>query len=79
MIVNVPNLRSRAHTLVRGGPFDMGGGAMFFLLDQTLFYNSQLKRIFFQTLSKANNFFLSSRIQNNFFFTVYSPHTILSS
>ena len=65
------NLTDPDFSGLRGGPFVMwGGGLWFFLHDQTFFSTPSLNVQFFQTLSKANNFFLSSNTQNNFF-TIY--------
>ena len=58
--------------LVRGGPFDMWGGLVF--PSRSNFFSTPSVQ-FFQTLSKANNFFLGSKTQNNFFHHLF--HLIL--
>ena len=67
--------------LLGGRPFDTRGrGLWFFLRDQTCFFDSQLKRsIFFQTLLKANNFFLSGKTIFSPFISFDSLYTMLSS
>ena len=51
----VSNIDSRVKLRIRGGPFDTWGLWFFFVIK--LFSTPSLNVQFFQTLSKANNFF----------------------
>ena len=66
---NKTNIKPRSNALhwnltdpdfsgLRGGPFVMcGGGLWFFLHDQTFFFDTQLKRTIFSDLIKSKQFF----------------------
>ena len=59
-----------------------GGGLWFFLRDETFFLTPSLNVQFFQTLSKANKFFISGKTPKQFFspfISFDSPYTVLSS